>query len=91
MQVDLDIDRDIGIYKQGVIYESSSRFKNFDFLKCILRDSIRHPKAPPSRENSVCYPYDTLFTLKKSWLVMTSDNQKRFPQPSSPRFFQFLN
>ena len=26
------------------ICESSTRFKDFDFLNCILRDSIRHPR-----------------------------------------------
>ena len=26
------------------IYGTSSRFENFDFLKRILRDSIRHPR-----------------------------------------------
>ena len=43
-------------------YESSSRFKYLDFLKCILRDSIRHPRLAVKIAHAV--PMPTLPTYK---------------------------
>ena len=60
---------------QRYLYESSSRFKNFDFLKCILRESIRQP--PPSSENSARYPCANP-SKSKAWLVLRQrDSQGR--------------
>ena len=48
-------EREEEMAREREIYERSSRFNNFDFKKCILRFD---PAPKPSRENSVCYPYD---------------------------------
>ena len=38
------------------IYESSSRFKNYNFSKCILRDSIRYPRLAVKKTHATPMP-----------------------------------
>ena len=56
----------------------------FHFI-CMLRDSTRQPRLAVKIAHVT--PMPTL-PSQKAWLV--SDNHSRFPQPSSPRMFQFL-
>ena len=62
-------------------------YKFIDFFKWIPRDSIRQPRLVVNIAHVT--PMPTLPSLK-AWLVMTSDNHSRIPQPSSPRAFHYF-
>ena len=64
------------------MHESSSRFKNFDFFKCILRDSIRHPRL----DVKLGHANPSIF---KSWFVMKVIIFCDFHNPPLQELFNF--
>ena len=66
----------LNLVRERYINECSLRLKYLDFLKCILRDSIRHPRLAVKKAHAT--PVPTLPSYK-TWLVMKSDNHSRFP------------
>ena len=49
-------EREKGSKRETDIYESIKKIKNLDFFKCILRDSIQHPRLAVEKTHATPMP-----------------------------------